>query len=271
MIHPHRPLVILLALLVPGLLAFDVKGQEPTRGETPMTVYLGTYTGPKSKGIYMTKLDPATGKLSAPEVAAELKNPSFLAIAPSQKFLYAIGEVDEFKGQKAGGISAFSIDPASGKLTLINQQSTGGPGPAFVGVDPSGKVAMVANYGGGSVQSLPIKADGSLGAPASFFQHAGSSVDPARQKEPHAHSINASPDGKFAVAADLGLDKLMVYRLDGASGRMTANEPPFAKTPPGGGPRHLSFAPDGKFAYFVNEMGCSVTAMSYDAEHGTFA
>jgi 6-phosphogluconolactonase len=271
MIHPHRPLVILLVLLVPGLLALDVKGQEPTRGETPMTVYLGTYTGPKSKGIYMTKLDPATGRLSAPEVAAELKNPSFLAIAPNQKFLYAIGEVDEFKGQKAGGISAFSIDPASGKLTLINQQSTGGPGPAFVGVDPSGKIAMVANYSGGSVQSLPIKADGSLGAPASFFQHAGSSVDPARQKEPHAHSINASPDGKFAVAADLGLDKLMVYRLDGASGKMMPNDPPFAKTPAGGGPRHLSFAPDGKFAYFVNEMECSVTAMSYDAERGTFA
>jgi 6-phosphogluconolactonase len=265
-----RPLIILLALLVPGLLAIDVKGQQPTPGANPMTVYIGTYTGPKSKGIYVSKLDGATGKLSAPEVAAELKNPSFLAIAPNQKFLYAIGEVDEFKGQKAGGISAFSIDPGSGKLTLINQQSTGGPGPAFVGVDPSGKVAMVANYGGGSVESLPVKDDGSLGAPASFFQHHGSSIDPARQKEPHAHSINATPDGKFAVTADLGLDQLLVYKLDAATGKMTPNDPPFAKTPAGGGPRHLAFTPGGNFAYVVNEMGCSVTAYAYDADKGTF-
>jgi 6-phosphogluconolactonase len=235
-----------------------------------MIVYIGTYTGPKSQGIYMTRLDPAKGTLSAPEVAAELKNPSFLAIHPNQKYLYAIGEVDEFKGQKAGGITAFSINPASGKLTQLNQQSSGGPGPAFVGVDPSGKIAMVANYGGGSVESLPINADGSLGAPASFFQHHGSSIDPARQKEPHAHSINATPDGKFAVCADLGLDQLLVYRLDTATGKMTPNDPPFSRTPAGGGPRHLAFAPDGKFAYVVNEMGCSVTAMAYDAEHGRF-
>src|SRR5260221_9802007 len=122
MTFPHRTLVILLALLLPGSLALDVKGQEPTRGANLMTIYIGTYTGPKSKGIYMTRLDPVTGSLSAPEVAAELKNPSFLTIAPSQKFLYAIGEVDEFKGQKTGGISAYSIDPTSGKLTLLNQQ-----------------------------------------------------------------------------------------------------------------------------------------------------
>jgi len=235
-----------------------------------MTVYIGTYTGPKSKGIYMTRLDPAKGTLSAPEVAGELKNPSFLAIHPNQKYLYAIGEVDEFKGQKAGGITAFSIDPASGKLTQLNQQSSGGPGPAFVGVDPSGKIAMIANYGGGSVESLPINADGTLGAPASFFQHHGSSIDPNRQKEPHAHSINATPDGAFAVCADLGLDQLLVYRLDTATGKMTPNDPPFSPTPAGGGPRHLSFAPDGKFAYVVNEMGCSVTVMAYDAEHGSF-
>lgn len=258
-----RPFALLLTLLVATFTALDVRGED-------MIVYIGTYTGPKSQGIYMTRLDPAKGTLSAPEVAAELKNPSFLTIHPNQKYLYAIGEVDEFKGQKAGGITAFSIDAASGKLTQLNQQNTGGPGPAFVGVDPSGKIAMVANYGGGSVESLPINADGTLGAPASFFQHHGSSVDPARQKEPHAHSINATPDGKFAVCADLGLDQLLVYPLDTATGKMTANDPPFSGTPAGGGPRHLAFAPNGKTAYVVNEMGCSVTAMSYDAEHGTF-
>jgi 6-phosphogluconolactonase len=261
--NPSRVFAFLLALLIPTFITLEVRGED-------MIVYIGTYTGPKSKGIYMTRLDPARGTLSAPEVAAELKNPSFLAIHPNQNYLYAIGEVDEFKGQKAGGITAFAIDPASGKLNQLNQQITGGPGPAFVGVDPSGKIAMVANYGGGSVESLPINPDGSLGAPASFFQHHGSSIDPARQKEPHAHSINATPDGKFAVAADLGLDQLLVYRLDTATGKMTPNDPPFSPTPAGGGPRHLSFAPNGKVAYLVNEMGCSVTVLSYDADHGTF-
>ena len=259
-----RSLACILALLLPGLMGCEVNAKD-------MMLYVGTYTGPNSKGIYVAHLDTATGKLSTPEVAAELKNPSFLAISPNQKYLYAIGEVDQFKGQKAGAVASYSIDGASGKLTLLNEQSTGGPGPAHISVDHTGKVVMVANYGGGSVESLPVKADGSLGEPASFFQHEGSSIDPARQKEPHAHSIYATPDNKYAVAADLGLDKLMVYKLDAASGKMTANDPAFAKTPAGGGPRHVSFSPDGKFAYVVNEMGCSVTVMSYDSGHGTFA
>jgi len=257
----HRSFAWLFAFAAAALSGCQVKG-------TDMIVYLGTYTGQSSKGIYATRLDSGTGKLAPPQLVAELKNPSFLAIHPSQRYLYAIAEIDEFKGQKAGGVAAYAIDPATAKLTLINQQSTGGPGPAFVGVDGSGKIAMVANYGGGSVESLPIKDDGSLGEPASFFQHEGSSVDPARQKEPHAHSINATPDDKYAVAADLGLDKLLVYKLDTATGKMSPNDPPFAKTPPGGGPRHLAFAPDGKFAYLVNEMGCSVTVFSYDGSRG---
>src|SRR4051794_37742015 len=165
---------LLLTFFLAAFTALDVRGED-------MIVYIGTYTGPKSKGIYMTRLNPAKGTLSAPEVAGEVKNPSFLAIHPNQKYLYAIGEVDEFKCQKAGGITAFAIDPASGKLTQFNQQSSGGPGPAFVGIDPSGKIAMIANYGGGSVESLPINADGTLGAPASFFQHHGSSIDKSRQ------------------------------------------------------------------------------------------
>jgi 6-phosphogluconolactonase len=259
-----RSLVWTLALVVCGSMALQAMGDE-------MLVYIGSYTGPRSKGIYVSRLDTASGKLGAPEVAAEMKNPSFLAIAPDGKHLYAIGEVDQFKGQKAGGVAAYTIDAGSGKLTLLNEQSTGGPGPAHVSVDHTGKVVMVANYGGGSVESLPVKEDGSLGEPASFFQHEGSSADPARQKEPHAHSIYATPDNKYAVSADLGLDKLMIYRLDAASGKMTANDPPFAKTPAGGGPRHVAFSPDAKFAYIVNEMGCSVTVMSYDGTRGALA
>lgn len=259
-----RSLACLLALVVPQLVGCAVNAKD-------MTVYIGTYTGPKSKGIYVARLDMASGKLSAPEVAAELKNPSFLAIAPDGKHLYAIGEVDEFKGQKAGAVAAYAIDGASGKLTPLNQRTSGGPGPAHISVDHTGKVVLVANYGGGSVESLPVKADGSLGEPASFIQHHGSSIDPARQKEPHAHSIYATPENKYVVSADLGLDKLLVYKLDATTGKMTPNDPPFAKTPAGGGPRHVSFSPDGRFAYVVNEMGCSVTVMSYDAAKGTFA
>ncbi|HEY7116664.1 MAG TPA: lactonase family protein [Tepidisphaeraceae bacterium] len=235
-----------------------------------MIVYVGTYTTPnKSKGIYTMRFDPASGSLTKPEVAAEVKSPSFLTIHPNHRFLYAIGEMDQFQGKKAGAVSAFSIDAASGKLALINQQDSGGPGPAYVGLDQSGKVALVANYGGGSVACLPIKADGSLAPASAFIQHHGSSVNPQRQKEPHAHSINPTPDNHFAIAADLGLDKLLIYKLDTAQGSLEPNDPPFATVPPGGGPRHFAFHPNGKWMYVVNEMGCSVTAFNYDGAKGS--
>jgi 6-phosphogluconolactonase len=243
--------------------------EKTTGGTGDMIVYIGTYTGPKSQGIYMTRIDAATGALTTPQLAGEVKNPSFLTIHPNHKYLYAVGELSEFQGKKTGAVSAFSIDPASGKLTLINQQSSGGDGPCFVSADKEGRNALVANYGGGSVECIPIKPDGSLATPTSFIQHTGSSVDPARQKEPHAHSINVTPDGRLAIAADLGLDKLLIYNVDADRGTLTPGDPPFAKTPPGGGPRHLAFSPNGKYAYIINEMGCSVTAFAYDAAKGT--
>lgn len=231
-------------------------------------VYLGTYTGKNSKGIYRCELDTATGKLSAPVLAAEVTNPSFLAIDPSQRFLYAVGEVGNFEGKKGGAVSAFAIDGKTGDLKLLNQQSSEGPGPCHLVVDGKGKNVLAANYGGGSVCVLPIDADGKLGKASAFVQHQGSSVDKSRQKAPHAHSINVDAANRFAFAADLGLDKVLIYRFDPAKGTLTANDPPDATVAGGSGPRHFAFHPGGKHAYVINEMKNTITAFSYDAERG---
>lgn len=237
-------------------------------GPQPLWVYVGTYTGEKCKGIYVSKLDPASGKLSPAEVAAEVKNPSFLAIHPNRQFLYAVSEVDGGDGKSSGGVSAFAIDAASGKLKLLNQQSSQGAGPCHLVVDSTGKYVLVANYGGGSVAALPIGGDGALKPATAAIQHTGSSVNPQRQKEPHAHSINLDPGNRFAFAADLGLDRVLVYRFDAGQGRLTANDPPAAKITAGAGPRHFAFLPGGRFAYVINEMANTMTAFQYDAGKG---
>ena len=229
--------------------------------------FFGGYTAGKSKGIYVARFDSATGKLGAPELAVEATNPSFLAIHPGHRFLYAVGELSG-TGKKAGAVSAFAIDAATGHLQLLNQQPSGGSGPCYVGLDHNGKNALVANYGSGSVAVLPIKTDGSLCAPSAEVQHTGSSVDPRRQKGPHAHSIFLDAANRFAFACDLGLDKVLIYRFDAAKGTLTPNDPAFATVAPGSGPRHFTFHPNGKFAYVINEMFCTVTAFAYDAERG---
>lgn len=234
-----------------------------------LRVYIGTYTGADgSKGIYQSVLDLKTGELSPVELVAEVSSPSFLAIHPTEKFLYAVMEISDFNGKKAGGVGAFSIDAKTGKLTLLNQQSSGGPGPCHIVVDHSGKFALVANYGGGSAGSLPIKADGALEVMGSFVQHVGTSADKSRQEAPHAHSINVDPANHFAFVADLGLDKVLIYKLDSATGKLTPNTPAFGAVDPGAGPRHFAFHPNGKFAYVINEMHCTVTGFAYDAAKG---
>ncbi len=260
-----RSLVIATLLGVAAAIgATAVHAQTPAK----MRVYLGTYTGKNSQGIYLSTLDLATGKLSQPELAAELVSPSFLAIHPSGKYVYAVGEIAEFQGKKVGAVSALAVDGATGKLKLINQQPSGGGGPCHVAVDPSGKCVLAANYGGGSVCSFPIDDDGSLKEGGSVIQHKGSSVNPQRQKEPHAHSINVDKDGKYAFAADLGLDQVLVYKLDAAHGTIQPNDPPHAKVAPGSGPRHFAFHPSGKFAYVINEMANTVVAFEYNPHHG---
>jgi putative heme-binding domain-containing protein len=253
----------LLPLALPGPAA---AADGPPAGKS--WVYVGTYTGKDSKGIYRCEFDSATGKLSEPALVAETVNPTFLAIHPGGKFLYAVGEIDDFGGKKAGAVNAYAIDPKAGELKLLNQQSSGGPGPCYVTTDKAGKHVLVANYGGGSVAVLPIKKDGSLGERTAFVQHTGSSVDKGRQEGPHAHSINLDKANKYAVAADLGLDKLLVYKFDADKGTLTPNDPPAMNTAPGAGPRHFAFHPDGKHAYACGEMNSTVIAMDYDADKG---
>ncbi|MBE7494856.1 MAG: lactonase family protein [Verrucomicrobiaceae bacterium] len=233
-------------------------------------VYFGTNTNPRngSKGIYAARFNAASGELTKPELAAEAGNPGFLAVHPSRRYLFAVGDITGPDGKKSGGISSFSIDPQTGKLTLLSQQSSVGAGPCHVNVDATGRMAALANYGGGSVASYAISADGKLSNAASFIQHEGSSIDPKRQTGPHAHSVNFSPDNRFAFACDLGLDKVLIYKVDPATGKMTPNEPAFAKTPAGGGPRHLAFHPSGKFVFVNNEMAMTETVFSYDAATG---
>jgi 6-phosphogluconolactonase len=216
-------------------------------------VYFGTYTGAKSKGIYVSRFDPNTGKLSEPELAAETKSPNFLALHPTGEFLYAAGEMNNTP-EKRGAVSAFKGDPKTGALTLLNQQTSGGSGPCHVSVDASGKTLLVANYGSGSIASLPILIGGKLGEAATTIQHSGSSVNPKRQAGPHAHFIIPSPDNRFALTCDLGLDKVLVNPLDATAAKLATNNSSFAVVSPGAGPRHLVFSTDGNFVYVINEM-----------------
>ncbi|HYK90092.1 MAG TPA: lactonase family protein [Acidobacteriota bacterium] len=231
--------------------------------------YIGPYTGEKSKGIYVSRFDSKSGSLSSPELAAESTNPSFLAAHPNGRYIYAVNEVSRFEGQKSGYVSAFEIDRGSGKLTLLNKVSSRGTGPCHLVLDKSGKNILVANYGSGSVAVLPIKKDGQLGEAFTFIQHTGSSVNPKRQEGPHAHCLALSADNRFAFVADLGLDRIMIYRFDAQMSTLAPNDPPFVKVNPGAGPRHFLFHPNGRFAYVINEIQSTVTAFAYDAERGS--
>ncbi len=229
-------------------------------------VYFGTYTNALSRGIYVSRLDADTGKLSAPELAAETPNPCFINLSPDEKFLYAANSVKTFNGENVGAVSAFAIDKTFGKLKLLNQKSSGGGGPCHVSVDATAKVLLVANYGSGSVKAIPLNKDGALGDGGNFFQFHGSGANTNRQSSPHAHLMTANPSNRFALACDLGTDKVMIYKL--ADGILTPNDPPFATVPPGSGARHLAFSRDGKFVHVINEMGCTITTFAWDSENG---
>ena len=232
-------------------------------------VYVGTYTsGTASQGIYVFDFNVATGKPASLRLAAATGDPSFLEVRADGKSLYAVDETNSFDGQHGtGGVSAFAIAPASGALTLLDQQPSRGGGPAFVGLDRSGTLAMVANYNSGSVALFPIGADGSLGASTGFAQDSGHGPDPD-QDGPHAHMIVASPDDRFALVADLGADKLYSYKLDAAAGTLDGAGAPVRRTAPGAGPRHLAFGASGKFVYVVDELDSTVTTYSYAAATG---
>jgi len=262
---------VVFSCFIAGL-ALTASGPQPTPvSGGDMFVYFGTYTGEKSRGVYVSRLNLASGALTPPELAAEMQNPSFLAVHPRRTFLYAVSEVRTFQDQPGGSVSGFAIDRKTGKLTALNQQSSRGNGPAHLVVDRGGRNVLVANYGGGSVAVLPIGADGMLKPATAFVQHEGSSVHPRRQTRPHAHSINVDPSGRFAYAADLGLDKILIYRFDAEAGTLAAANPAFASVKPGSGPRHFAFHPEGRFAYVINEILLTVTAFRQDKETGALA
>jgi 6-phosphogluconolactonase len=247
----------------------------------PELVYIGTYTGrpdaaDDSHGIYAFHFDPATGAMSAPFLAGEARNPTFLAFDPGHQHLYAIGELrqDPPASPARGGISAFQVDPASGRLTFLNQVATGGPATTHVAVDATGRMVIAANFGAGYVAAAPIESDGSVGAPSATISDLGRAPlgpNRDRQSEPHAHSVTISPDNRFAFVCDLGLDRVFSYRIDPATASLTPNDPPAAIVPPGSGPRHSKFSPDGRFLYVSDEMGGTLCVFAYDAARGALA
>ncbi len=231
-------------------------------------VYVGTYTFRGSEGIYVYHLNPSNGALKPVSKVTGIANPSFLAIDPQQKFLYAVNETADYEGKPQGAVTALSIDSETGELSFLNTKPSLGMHPCHVCVDKTGKFVIVANYSSGSVAVLPVKKDGSLGDASDFVQHHGSGVDPKRQEGPHAHSVTLDEANKYAFVADLGLDRIMVYKFDPVRGKLSPNDEPWAKIHSGAGPRHFAFHPNGKYAYLISELDSTMTAFTYDAEHG---
>jgi 6-phosphogluconolactonase len=232
-------------------------------------VFVGTYTGKGSEGIYCFRFDPATGEIGPLGLAARTDNPSFLVAEPRGEFLYAVNEVDTFQGRPTGAVSAFLIERASGGLRPLQQVSSLGGGPAHLSLDKAGRFLLVANYGGGSLAVFPLEKDGRIGPQTGFMQAHGSSLDPKRQAGPHAHCVRVTPDNRLAIVADLGIDKLLVYGFNGRTGTLTADSTKFASLDPGDGPRHVAISPSGRFVYVVNELTSSVTVFACDTRQGT--
>ena len=232
-------------------------------------IYVGTYTGPgRAEGIYVLRLDAATGALERVHTITGVDNPSFLALDRQRRFLYAVEEVSEHEGQKSGAISAFAVDGASGNLAFLNRQATHGTAPCYVSLDSGERFALVANYGSGTLSVFPRDADGRLQPASDVVQHQGRGPNPRRQEGPHAHSILPTPDGKYVLSCDLGIDRVLVYRLDAGAGTLAPNTLPFAQVSSGAGPRHVAFHPGGRFVYVNNEIDSTVSAFAYDGERG---
>ena len=234
-------------------------------------LYIGTYTVSEDDGIHVYRLDTGSGRLTPVSKMAGVQNPSFLSIHPDGSHLYSVAEVRESACGPGGAVIAFSIDPGTGALTLLNQRSTGKAGPCHLSVTADGKFVLAANYFGGSLAVLPIQPDGSLGDATDFVQHEGSSVNRERQQEPHAHSIIQDRAGRYVFVPDLGIDKVMVYRLDTGRGKLVPHDVPWAEARPGAGPRHMDFSPEGRHAYVINELDSTITAYAYDAGRGALS
>jgi 6-phosphogluconolactonase len=251
-----------LGLALPAL----TFARNERRGE--LLVYVGTYTSGKSEGIYLYRLNLSSGELKHFATTKGVKDPSFLAIAPSRRYLYAVNEVEEFAGKKSGAVSAFAIDQRTGELRFLNQQPTLGGAPCYVVVDQTGRFVLAANYVGGNFAVLPVRSDGTLGEATDVKQDLGSSINADRQEGPHAHCIVLDSANRFAYGCDLGTDKIMIYRFDARRGKLIPNGTPSVQVKPGAGPRHLTFHPGGKYAYLINELHATVTAFTHDRVRG---
>jgi 6-phosphogluconolactonase len=230
-------------------------------------VYFGTYThqrggGHRPQGIYQYRWDAQSGSLEFAAAYGEAQNPSFLAVHPTKRFLFSVNELG------GGGASAFAVEAGSGSLTFLNSQSTNGAHPCYLSCDPSGRWLLAANYSSGSLSVFPIGEDGQLGPLAEHVQHEGKGTNPRRQERTHAHSIRFDPSGRFVLAADLGIDQLLVYRLDEKTGKLTPNDPPALHLHPGAGPRHFAFDPQARCVYIANELDSTVTACTWDSQRG---
>ena len=233
-------------------------------------LYVGTYTtSGKSEGIYVYRMDPETAALTRVTSIKSI-NPSFLTIDRSKRYLYAVNEVAEYLGKPSGGVSAYAINGRTGGLRLINEQASVGADPCYLTVDRNKRTLLVANYTGGSVAVLPIRSDGTLVPSNDLEQHEGSSIK-EQQKRPHAHCIILDRNERYALATDLGIDKLLVYRFDRASGKLEPAKQPWVELKPGAGPRHLAFHPNGKYLYVINELDSTLTSFKYNEANGTLS
>lgn len=262
----------LLSLAASGLYAADAAGSDAktsAAGPSTLWVYVGTYTYGDSKGIYLCRLDMASGKLELASATGGAVNPSFLALHPKRPLLYSVCETSNFEGSGTGAVCAFAIEPKTGQLKALNRKPSYGTGPCHLTVDQTGRHLLVANYGSGGLAAMPIAADGLLGSASCVMQHVGSSVNRQRQKSPHAHGVYLDAANRFALVPDLGIDKVLVYRFSDENGKLRLNRPAWTATAAGAGPRHLAFHPEGRFVYAINELNSTVAAYGYDAACGT--
>lgn len=227
-------------------------------------VFIGTYTGDGSEGIYSFQFEPEDGKTTKPILAARSDNPSFIAIDDEGRFLYAVNEVDNYDENSSGAISVFELSKESGKLNLIQQVSSLGAHPAHLSIDKSGKYLLVANYSGGNFCVFPINNDGKLGEHTALISNLGSSINKDRQGSPHPHFIQVTEDNKYILVADLGIDKVMIFQFDAKTGMLKSNEPAFIELEPGSGPRHFAFVPSGEYLYVLNELTSTITVFGFD-------
>jgi 6-phosphogluconolactonase len=236
---------------------------------TTYLLYVGTRTIGDSKGIYVYSYDANSGKPRSLGLAAATLSPTFLAVGQSERTLYSVNEVSDYNGGSTGAITAFAINRATGQLSTINQLASRGADPCYLSLDKTGKYALVANYSGGSVAVFPLLENGGLAEATAFIQHAGIGKNLEPQARAHPHWIETTSDNRFALVADLGLDKIFVYRFDPDRGQIAPNTPPFVELEAGAGPRHITPHPNGKLLYVINELASTVTVVSLDSSSGS--